>query len=539
MTRRFAAGFNNLMRVMLLSPELRDIVRHFRVAGRERIDNALEAVASRLPIPLAALKGLAFRATERGDHRTALRLWQEICERSNWSVGVAGRAGALRALNRLDEATEVLHARMARYPDEPIIVAELGWLLLQCNELDEALRIWRRAIVISPVEASCHVGLATTLRQMLSFDEADAVLGDALRKFPNLPFVHTNYAVTADLRGDRPEALSRWQAVHQRFGNEPVAFAGLGAALKALGRFDEADAVLERGMDRFPGDSNVAINHAWIAGAAGDWTEAIRRWTALRAKWPRDPRIKTGYSEAFMHAKLAAADETDDACVSPPIASPDAANDTRNLMMGFESVGENCELGFVQRHFEAEPLGLFRWAGISYDRLLEALDGELDGIGADDNTTLNMNPNNREYYTEDIRYGMTLHSFILEGDAEAATVKAKLCRRIAYLRDKLRDDLRDGGKIFVFNAAEALSKEDLRRLHVALSRYRPVPLLHIAPHADLSVGSVATEAPLLWRGSLGRTGFNGRVWNIEFEAWLTICQRVAQLHAVPREAARV
>jgi hypothetical protein len=185
----------------------------------------------------------------------------------------------------------------------------------------------------------------------------------------------------------------------------------------------------------------------------------------------------------------------------------------------------------VQRHFEAEPLGLFRWAGIAYVQLLEALDDELGGIGADENTTLDVNPNNREYFTADRRYGMNLHSFIVEGNAEAATVKMKLCRRITYLKEKLLADLRNDTKIFVFSAAQPLLDEELRRLHASLCRYRPVSLLHVAPHADLPPGAVREIDTRLWRGSLGRTGYNGRIWDIEFGSWLTICRTIKHLNA--------
>jgi hypothetical protein len=35
----------------------------------------------------------------------------------------------------------------------------------------------------------------------------------------------------------------------------------------------------------------------------------------------------------------------------------------------------------------------------------------------------------------------------------------------------------------------------------------------------------------LWRGSLGRTGYNGRIWDIEFGSWLTICRTIKHLNA--------
>ena len=33
------------------------------------------------------------------------------------------------------------------------------------------------------------------------------------------------------------------------------------------------------------------------------------------------------------------------------------------MLLEFESLGDNCEFGLVQRHFGAEPISLLRFAG--------------------------------------------------------------------------------------------------------------------------------------------------------------------------------
>jgi Flp pilus assembly protein TadD len=404
--------------------------------------------------------------------------------------------------------------------------------LFERRDLEPALTVWRRVIDLAPHRPESHVGYATTLRHMRHFDEADAVLEAATAQFPDASFVWTNHAVTADERGDREEALRRWQAVFERFRHEAIAYAGLGAALKMLGRMAEADALMQQGMQLFPDDPNLAINHAWVAVARGDWPEAVRRWTALRARWPDDPVIRRGLTETLMRSQLAAADAAAD---HVHVGTVDHASDEHArlhaLMMRFESVGENCELGFVQRHFGSEPLGLFRWAGIGYTALLEALDSQFAGIGDAEYTEIVVNATSHEYHSEDSRYGMSMHTFFMEGSAAPDVIKARVCRRLVYLKDKLLNDLRDGDKIFVFNSPTPLSDAELRRLHAALLAYGPVLLLHVAPHADQAVGSVVPVDTHLWRGSLGRTGNDGRMWNIEFDAWLAICQAANRLQA--------
>lgn len=289
--------------------------------------------------------------------------------------------------------------------------------------------------------------------------------------------------------------------------------------------------MLAEGMASFPNDANVAINHAQVPVRSGDWSEAIRRWNAVNARWPDDPTVRAGFSEASMRARLASCDAVDLAPQDDAGRSSDNRSAVlRDLMMRFESIGENCELGFVQRNFGAEPLGLFRWAGISYDALLEALESGLAGIGEAEHTELCHNAVVDEYFTRDRRYGMTMHTFVSPDQTPPQVVLDKMCRRIDFLKRKMSETLKDRDKIFVFNARSPLSDDDLHRLHSTLCVGGPKSLLYVAPDDRLSRGSVVQVDARLWRGCLGRTGFDGSGWSIEFESWLSICRTAADLH---------
>jgi tetratricopeptide (TPR) repeat protein len=486
-----------------------------------------------------ALVRAALAAADAGDEEAAQRRLQQLVElQPEHSAGYAARVSAFRKLNRWDEAARALRGAFELFPGDLTLNFERGWLLLDTGELDAALALWTRVASTAADQPEGCVGLATTLRRMGRFDEADAALAPALSKFPDACFVFTNYAVNADERGDRREALRRWRDVFSRFRHEPIAYAGVGAALKMLGRFEEADRMLAEGMAFFPNDANVAINHAQVPVRSGDWSEAVDRWSAVSARWPDDPTVRAGCSEALMRARLARCDAADAAPLEDAARrSNDRPALLRDLMMRFESIGENCELGFVQRNFGAEPLGLFRWAGISFDALLEALESGLAGIGEAEHTELCVNAVVDEYFTRDRRYGMTMHTFISPDQTPPEVVLDKMCRRIDFLKRKMSETLRDRDKIFVFNARSALSDEDLYRLHSTLCVGGPKSLLYVAPDDRLSRGSVVELDARLWRGCLGRTGFDGSGWSIEFESWLSICRTVAELHQASLKAA--
>lgn len=75
------------------------------------------------------------------------------------------------------------------------------------------------------------------------------------------------------------------------------AFVDAGSALRRSGRYDEADAMVARGLALFPGDKSLLYEHASSAHAAGRYTVAIERWEKALAA---DPDL------AMCHAGLAA-----------------------------------------------------------------------------------------------------------------------------------------------------------------------------------------------------------------------------------------
>jgi hypothetical protein len=130
---------------------------------------------------------------------------------------------------------------------------------------------------------------------------------------------------------------------------------------------------------------------------------------------------------------------------------------------------------------------------------------------------------------------MTMHTFVSPDKTPPEVVLAKMCRRIDFLKRKMSETLKDRDKVFVFNSRLPLSDEDLRRLHSTLCVGGPKSLLYVAPDDRSSRGSVVQLDARLWRGCLGRTGFDGSGWSIEFGSWLSICRGVAGLHQASLE----
>jgi hypothetical protein len=116
------------------------------------------------------------------------------------------------------------------------------------------------------------------------------------------------------------------------------------------------------------------------------------------------------------------------------------------LLSAFESLGEDCEFGLLQRRYLVEPpLSLFRWGGAPVARLIEGRDNNFAGLAESDSTDLVWD--GAEYFLR--TPFVTLHTQCLVEQDEAGQVEILRCGRatLRILRRKLLKDIADGKRI--------------------------------------------------------------------------------------------
>ncbi len=171
---------------------------------------------------------------------------------------------------------------------------------------------------------------------------------------------------------------------------------------------------------------------------------------------------------------------------SPPLpdqrillATEPFSQDTRDLLLHFESLGDNCEFGLVQRAAGIEPLGLLRFATIYQpfeDKLAclaSALNRGFEGLGAPGTISFDLFDTGapREYFANDAVYSLRYHTGIYENTADAAELERREIRRLSFLRRKLLEDLANGEKIWVWKCIATTSPEQLTPLLIALRQF--------------------------------------------------------------------
>ena len=197
------------------------------------------------------------------------------------------------------------------------------------------------------------------------------------------------------------------------------------------------------------------------------------------------------------------------------------------LMLQFESLGDNCECGLVQRRCGAEPRGLLRFSNLEPRQLLLALEADFEGIGESENTEVFLSGSaRREYVVRDRRYAMVFHTFQYEGDVPEAKLIPQQLARLKFLRRKFLEILAAGDRILVIKRNDPLCDEEIVAIHALLQRHGPNTLLAVVPgDADHVPGTVEKLRPGLLRAYVDRFAPYENAYDFSFEVWLSIFVR--------------
>ena len=201
------------------------------------------------------------------------------------------------------------------------------------------------------------------------------------------------------------------------------------------------------------------------------------------------------------------------------------------LFARFAALGDDCELGLVQREFGAEPMDLLRWVGTDIARLMLGLCRRFEGLGDPARTQLYFREDENEYRLRDPVYlGMHTWTFgRLADPAEEEAMRLAGAARLRLMRRKLLADIEEGRRILVFASSKhVLSHEAFVALREAVRGIGPAPLLGVvlAPTPDL-VGRVERLGDGLYLGYLDQR--MSAAHGFSYGTWRRLCRTAAAL----------
>lgn len=205
-----------------------------------------------------------------------------------------------------------------------------------------------------------------------------------------------------------------------------------------------------------------------------------------------------------------------------------------DLFGRFESIGDNCEFGTIQRSCGAEPFSLFRFTFSMIENLINVLETDAVDFFTEDDLEIFHWPNHDEHIFRSRHYqDFGYHTYRSSQEISADAMKSEEIKKIAYLKRGFMDDLRSGEKVYVRKGRESL--EAVERLHEALNRHGPNSLLWVVPATETSpAGSLEVLGDGLYRGSIARFKDFAKDEPSDLESWVAVCRQAYAKHSMLR-----
>jgi tetratricopeptide (TPR) repeat protein len=397
---------------------------------------------------------------------------------------------------------------------------------------DKALDLWQRYRQICPEDPDGYLQAGIYLRNSGRSDAAEILLKDGIERCTKRLHLAIEYAWTAHYQFNWDEALRRWETVWLWFPGSSAGIIGVARALIRLLRFYEAEERLSEVVISFPTDIWVATTFAEVASAREEWKEALLRWNRVLAINPDNESAISQRGVALWHvgesAQLRQADSNAaQSTIGSLIVDIDRVNDAaaKRLVMKYESLGENCEFGLVQRHFEAEPLGLLRWTYCVANTVNNLLEQRFSGFGQLENLALSRTSWD-EYMIKEQKYGIGFHTFSKRQVVDETTFLRKESSRLCWLAEKLLGDLTESNKRFIFKLYNPTPESHILRMHSLLRQYSSGnKLLCVSVSSVLGeAGTVVNVGNGLAYGRLSRKNPGPKKWDIPFDEWRSLLE---------------
>ncbi len=202
--------------------------------------------------------------------------------------------------------------------------------------------------------------------------------------------------------------------------------------------------------------------------------------------------------------------------------------DVPRLLQQFESLGENCDLGVVQRAVGLEPFGLFRFAACDAPGVLALLRARLHPLCEPEDLWLEEVGPRREYWVKSHHFAFESHTNRYAPQDEAAVVRQGEIERMRYLKSHLLRELASGRKLFVFKGKS--DPQTMRELAAQLQAYGANCLLWVDVADEVHAsGSVQRVSAGLLRGCVSRFGTYDGDPSLPVEDWIRVCANAYRL----------
>ncbi len=228
-------------------------------------------------------------AFERGLRTRALEIWNrayalypEIAIQEQAAIDL------LFQLGLYDEAESLLNRGNAKYPNRLFYLENLALTAYERRDLPETIKRCEILHKKFPMSIKGDWIASAAFRQLGRFAEAEAILARGLRRNSSDVGLLIQHAQISELQVNWNEALLRWKAILDEYDHEAGAI-GMALALTHLGRYEQAEKILQDATTKWGNSLSVWVGFVYIAEHKGDWEDVCRRWQTVRKRFPLEP----------------------------------------------------------------------------------------------------------------------------------------------------------------------------------------------------------------------------------------------------------
>ena len=197
-----------------------------------------------------------------------------LCWMAHYNLGIV-----LSEQGEADQAIDHYQRAVALRPDYAEAHYNLGRLLVEQGQLNDAIAHYERAAAINPADAEAQNNLGVTLFGIGRADDAIAHYQKALEIRPDYAEASCNLANALIAKGDLDGAIARYKACLAAIPDQEEAQYNLASALLHKGRTDEAIVEYQKVLQMHPESADAHANLGSALLAKGRVRDAMAEYT--------------------------------------------------------------------------------------------------------------------------------------------------------------------------------------------------------------------------------------------------------------------
>jgi len=268
---------------------------------KDKARQELDYITKTYPQNPDARYQVGFLAWQDKDYRTAERVFGDLYKENPKDLrGLVGVVETLASQDRLKDAIVQMQKSVDAEPDRQDLRLALANLYVRAESYEEAIKIFQSLTDKNPKSADLLFRLAETYRRKGDLNTAIDTFRRSSQAAPSDPTPLLQLGLLMDGTGKREQAKPIYEQILKIQPDHPVALNNLAFIKAEEGTdLDQAMTMAQRARQKLPNSTDVADTLGWIYIKKNLSDEAVRVFSELTSKEPKNPTFRYHYAMAL------------------------------------------------------------------------------------------------------------------------------------------------------------------------------------------------------------------------------------------------